>query len=70
MVFAIHQYELALGTLVSLHPEPPSHLPAPIPPGCHGALASDSVGEGEGGMIGENGPETYTLPYVKWRPDS
>ena len=42
----------------------------PIPPGCHGALASDSVGGGEGGMIGENGPETYTLPYIKWRPGS
>ena len=26
MVFAIHQHELALGTLVSLHPEPLSPL--------------------------------------------
>ena len=25
----------------------------------------DSVGEGEGGMIWENGTETRTLPYVK-----
>ena len=25
----------------------------------------DSVGEGEGGMIWENGTETCTLPYVK-----
>ena len=25
----------------------------------------DSVGEGEGGMIWENGIETYILPYVK-----
>ena len=25
----------------------------------------DSVGEGEGGMIGENGIETYILSYVK-----
>ena len=24
-----------------------------------------TVGEGEGGMIGENRTETYTLPYVK-----
>ena len=26
----------------------------------------DSVGEGEGGMIWENGIETYKLSYVKW----
>ena len=26
----------------------------------------DFVGEGEGGMIWENGTETYTLSYVKW----
>ena len=26
----------------------------------------DSVGNGEGGMIWENGTETYILPYVKW----
>ena len=26
---------------------------------------SDSVGEGEGGMIWENSIETYILPYVK-----
>ena len=26
----------------------------------------DSVGEGEGGMIWENGIETCILPYVKW----
>ena len=26
----------------------------------------DSVGEGEGGMIWENGIETCTLSYVKW----
>ena len=26
----------------------------------------DSVGEGEGGMIWENGIETCKLPYVKW----
>ena len=25
----------------------------------------DSVGEGKGGMIGENSIETYILPYVK-----
>ena len=25
----------------------------------------DSVGEGEGGMVWENGTETCTLPYVK-----
>ena len=25
----------------------------------------DSVGAGEGGMIGENSIETYTLPYIK-----
>ena len=25
----------------------------------------DSVGEGEGGMVWENGTETYTLSYVK-----
>ena len=25
----------------------------------------DSVGEGEGGMIGEYSTETYTLPYIK-----
>ena len=24
-----------------------------------------TVGEGEGGMIGENSSETYTLPYIK-----
>ena len=36
MVFAIHQYEFALGIHVSFHPEPPSHLPLwPIPLGCH-----------------------------------
>ena len=28
----------------------------------------DSVGEGEGGMIGENGTETCILSYVKWIP--
>ena len=27
---------------------------------------SDSVGEGEGGMIWENSIETHILPYVKW----
>ena len=27
---------------------------------------SDTVGEGEGGMIWENSMETYTLPYVKY----
>ena len=27
---------------------------------------SDSVGEGEGGMIGENSIETCILPYVKY----
>ena len=27
---------------------------------------SDSVGEGEGGMIWENGTETCKLSYVKW----
>ena len=26
----------------------------------------DSVGEGEGGMVWENGIETYRLSYVKW----
>ena len=26
----------------------------------------DSVGEGEGGMVWENGIETCMLPYVKW----
>ena len=26
----------------------------------------DSVGEGEGGMIWENGIETWKLSYVKW----
>ena len=26
----------------------------------------DSVGEGEGGMIWENGTEMYILSYVKW----
>ena len=26
----------------------------------------DSVGEGEGGMVWENGIETCILPYVKW----
>ena len=26
----------------------------------------DSVGEGEGGKIWENGIETRILPYVKW----
>ena len=26
---------------------------------------TDTVGEGEGGMIRENGTETYTLPQVK-----
>ena len=26
----------------------------------------DSVGEGEGGMVGENGVETCILSYVKW----
>ena len=26
----------------------------------------DSVGEGEGGMIWENGIETYIIPYIKW----
>ena len=26
----------------------------------------ESVGEGEGGMIWENGIETCMLPYVKW----
>ena len=25
----------------------------------------DSVGEGEGGMIGENSIETHILPYMK-----
>ena len=25
-----------------------------------------SVGEGEGGMIWENGIETYIFPYMKW----
>ena len=28
----------------------------------------DSVGEGEGGMIWENGIETCILSYVKWIP--
>ena len=28
----------------------------------------DSMGEGEGGMIWENSPETYMLPYVKQMP--
>ena len=38
MVFAIHQYEFALGIHVSSHPEPPSHLPPHSnPPGCHRA---------------------------------
>ena len=26
----------------------------------------DSVGEGEGGMIWENGIETCIIPYMKW----
>ena len=26
----------------------------------------DSVGDGEGGMLLENGIETYVLSYVKW----
>ena len=26
----------------------------------------DSVGAGEGGMIGEKSIETYTLPYIKY----
>ena len=26
----------------------------------------DSVGEGKGGMIWENGIETYIISYVKW----
>ena len=26
----------------------------------------DSVGEGEGGMIWENGIETYVISYMKW----
>ena len=39
MVFAIHQYEFALGIHVSSHPEPPSHLPPHSnPPGSHRAL--------------------------------
>ena len=27
----------------------------------------DSVGEGEGGMIWENGIETCIIPYKKWK---
>ena len=27
MIFAIHQHDSAMGAHVSLHPEPPSHLP-------------------------------------------
>ena len=40
MVFAIHQYESAIGVHVSTHSEPPCHLPPhPISPGYHRALA-------------------------------
>ena len=44
MVFALHQHESAMGTLVSPHSEPPSHLPLhPIPLGWPTALALDSL---------------------------
>ena len=44
MVFAIHQYESAMGAPVYPHPEPPSHLPPyPIPLGCPRALALGAV---------------------------
>ena len=29
----------------------------------------DTVGEGEGGMIRENSPETYILPNSQWKFD-
>ena len=37
MVFAIYQYESAIGYMCHFHPETPFRLPAhPTPPGCHG----------------------------------
>ena len=40
MVFAIHQYESAIGIHVSTHSETRSHRPPhPICPGCHRSLA-------------------------------
>ena len=40
VVFALREYELAVGMCVSPHPEPPTpHPPPPIPPGRHRALA-------------------------------
>ena len=44
VVFAIHQYELATGAHVFLHPEPPSHLLShPIPLSCPRAPALSAL---------------------------
>ena len=49
--FATYQHESATGYTRVPHPEPSSFL--------------DSVGEGEGGMIWENGIETCIISYMK-----
>ena len=62
--FVIHWNESVMGLLVFPIPLFGLDYKLTIFPG--GSESLDSVGEGEGGMIWENGIETCKLSYVKW----